>query len=196
MGKELEIKFFIENKYSFRNELVSNNFNLIKKEFLVKRKTFSSEKIGKWLRVRDEGDKITLTFKEIGNNAKEGFEDITVIVDDFEKMCKLINKTNFVESSYQENFREQWQNEEISIAIDTWPCLPSYIELKSYDLDIIKKYTKIFNLDFDKESFFGSVNILYNHVYNIPQEDFIEIPLIIFNDDKFEQLLNNYKNQE
>ena len=159
MEKEIEAKYFIKDKDEIRNKLKENNLSLVKSEFLMKRKTFDSDTIGKWLRVRDEGDKITMTFKHIiDQNRIDGVNEIEIIVNDFEKACAIINQTNYIESSYQENYREIWRNDEVEIVIDTWPYLPNYIEIEAKSEEIVRKYSDLlgFNLN---EAKFGGVDI-------------------------------------
>ena len=136
MEKELEAKYFIKDKENIRFLLKSIGLKLVKSEFLMKRKTFNGKTEDGWIRVRDEGDKITLTFKQIVANRIDGVNEIEIVVNDFEKASAIINQTSFKESSYQENYREIWRNDEVEIVIDTWPCLQSYIEIEAKSEDI------------------------------------------------------------
>ena len=148
MNKEIETKFFIENKDEIRKKLSSLNFNLVKKEFLMKRKTFDSEANGKWFRVRDEGDKITMTYKNIIDKTINGVNEIEIIVNDFDKASEMLNQTNFKERSYQENFREVWSNQDAEIVIDTWPFLQTYIEIEALSASGQYNPWDIYNSDY------------------------------------------------
>lgn len=181
--KELEAKYFIKDKDFVRGLLAKCGLECIKSEFLMKRKTFNSV-VGEsgWIRVRDEKDKITLTFKKVTEEGISGVNEIEIVVDNFEKASAIINQTSFKETSYQENYREVWRNSEVEIVIDTWPYLQEYIEIEAKNVEIIKKYSKLLNFDFDKEAFFGSVDILYKEQFGIEKKDFVNIPRIVFND--------------
>ncbi len=193
MNKEIEAKFFIDSKEEIRQKLSSLNFNLIKKEFLMKRKTFDSEANGKWFRVRDEGDKITMTYKNIVDKSINGVNEIEIIVNDFDKASEMLNQTNFKERSYHENFREIWSNKDAEVVIDTWPFLQSYIEIEALSEDIVKYYANKLGFNFEKEAYFGSVDILYKQQYGISKEDFCRIANITFDNNKLEKILKNYK---
>ena len=190
MNKEIEAKFFIDNKEEIRKKLSSLNFNLIKKEFLMKRKTFDSEANGKWFRVRDEGDKITMTYKNIVDKSINGVNEIEIIVDDFDKASEMLNQTNFKERSYQENFREIWSNQDAEIVIDTWPFLQSYIEIEALSEDIVKYYANKLGFNFETEAYFGSVDILYKQQYGISKKDFCRIKNITFNNNELKKIFN------
>ena len=71
--------------------------------------------------------------------------------------------------------------------------MQNYIEIEARNKEIVKKYAKLLNFDFDNEAFFGGVAVLYEKQYSIPQKITNNIPLIKFNDDKLQEMLNNYK---
>lgn len=189
MNKEIEAKFFIDDKEKLRSILTSIDFSLIKKEFMMKRKTFNCDHNGEWIRVRDEGDKITMTYKNIINNTIQGVNEIEITVNDFDKASDLINQTNFKETSYQENFREIWRNDECEVVIDTWPYLQNYIEIEALEEDIVRKYSELLGFNFDEEAYFGGVETLYNKQFGISKEDFCKIDKITFNDEKLKSIL-------
>lgn len=66
--------------------------------------------------------------------------------------------------------------------IDTWPFLQTYIEIEAKSVDIVKRYSQLLNFDFDKQAFFGSVDVLYEKQFGIKKQDFIKIPKTVFND--------------
>lgn len=194
MVKEIEAKFFIEDKDTMRKNLKELQLNLLKEEFLMKRKCFHSNEVGhKWMRVRDEGDKITMTFKEVTSNGINGVEEVEIEVSNFTNACELLKKTNFFEVAYQESLREIWKNDEVEIVIDTWPFLQSYIEIEAETEEIVKKYSKLLNFDFEKDVSFGGVGILYSKTYGIPEKEVNNAPIVTFEEKSFEKLLNSYK---
>ncbi len=191
MAKEIEAKFFIKNKDEIRNKLLINGLNLARKERLIKRKVFHNDEIGKFIRVRDEGDKITMTYKNIIDSTINGVEEVEIIVNDFDSAVELINKTNFKEVAYQETLRETWNNNEVEIDIDTWPFLQSFIEIEAQSENLVRKYTKIFDFNFENDAYFGGVAVLYNKIYNIDKEIVNKLPNITFDNIELEKFLKN-----
>ncbi|MDD2840151.1 MAG: CYTH domain-containing protein [Rickettsiales bacterium] len=197
MAKEIEAKFFIYNKESIRKNLSNIGLKLIEEEHLMKRKCFHCEnhKDGTWIRVRDEGKKITMTYKSISGKGINDIEEVEIEVSSFESACELITKTNYFEVSYQETMREIWRNKEVEVVIDTWPFLQNYIEIEAKTEEIVKKYAKLLGFDFENEAYFGGVAVLYEKQYSIPMEIINNIPLFVFDDEELNKKLQNYKNK-
>ena len=191
MEKEIEAKFFIENKDDIRKKLTSSGFDLIKPEFLMKRKTFHSKTEDGWMRVRDEGDKITITFKRITGSGINDVEEIETTVGNFEKASAILNRTSFKETSYQENYREIWKNDDAEVVIDTWPYLQNYIEIEAKSEELVRKYSQVLGFNFDEDAYFGSVDVLYKKVYGVTREEFIKVKNITFEDENFKKFLEN-----
>ena len=101
--EEIEVKFLNIDSDSIEKKLIKIGAKKIF-EKLYKRKVFDYsdlrlDKAGAFLRLRDEGDKITMAFKQrLGmgvdcNTNDKGMEEIEVIVDDFDKVSQILLKT-------------------------------------------------------------------------------------------------------
>ena len=97
-----------------------------KENTLMKRYVFEipNNPRGSFVRVRDEGGKITCTYKEenLENFDINRIQELETEVKDFEVMRNIFLKIGLHQKSYQETYREIWNiNEEIEIMIDSWP---------------------------------------------------------------------------
>jgi adenylate cyclase class 2 len=94
-----------------------------------------------WIRLRDEGDKVTLAFKQrLGakRNSTEGDEGMyerETIVADFDAMRDILLKAGLIEKMYQENKRTRYVLENVEFDIDTWPLIPPYLEVEGRSWD-------------------------------------------------------------
>lgn len=111
-------------------------------EIFYKRKVFdypdySLDKKGAWLRVRDEGDRIMLGYKQrIGmgkgkDGNDEGMEEVEVEVSDFDKTCEILLKSGLTEKHYWENKRIRYMLDDIEFDIDFWPKIKPYLEIEA-----------------------------------------------------------------
>ncbi|MGH7174983.1 MAG: class IV adenylate cyclase [Minisyncoccia bacterium] len=89
-----------------------------------------------WIRLRDEGERSTLTYKQrLGakRNSTEGdtgmYERETV-VSDFDATRDILLKSGLIEKMYQENTRTRYELAGVEYDIDTWPLIPTYLEIE------------------------------------------------------------------
>lgn len=175
MKTELEAKFLDINKDELRELLKSNHAILVHEEKLMKRKNFDYndsrlEEIGGWIRLRDEGNKITLAYKQLVDRTLEGTKEIEVVIEDFDKTCNFLLAIGLINKSYQETKRERWDLDGIEVTIDTWPWIPTFIELEGESEEKIKAVATKLNLDWNK-ALHGSVEIAYQNYYHATDEE-------------------------
>lgn len=119
-----------------------------------------------WLRLRTNGKTTTLTVKEINSDKIDGTNETEVIVDDFNEMDKILTKIGLKARNYQENYRQQFQYKNSEIDIDSWPLIPTYLEIEGKNEEIIKEICSDLELDY-KKSITMDVTDIYKKVYNI-----------------------------
>ncbi|MDR2934227.1 MAG: CYTH domain-containing protein [Rickettsiales bacterium] len=186
MKKEIELKFCPVNKDEIRKKLSVAGFKMITPEFLMHRITFANPNLtDRWGRVRQEANKITMAIKRVvDKNTIDGTEEIEVVVPSVDIGVSFMAAVGFFPKSNQENYREIWQKNDVEATLDTWPGLPTMIEIESLntDNDITENiYATIDALGFDKKNAqFGSIDLVYENVLNIPWKYICELPEITF----------------
>ncbi|HBH16761.1 MAG TPA: adenylyl cyclase, partial [Candidatus Veblenbacteria bacterium] len=113
MQTEIEAKWIVSDLDIIRNKLSELKANLDQPERLMRRKPFDFpdnrlEKVGGWVRVRDEGDKITLAYKQLNDRSLHGTKEVSVEVSDFNNTCQILEAVGLEAKSYQETKRETW----------------------------------------------------------------------------------------
>jgi adenylate cyclase, class 2 len=128
---------------------------------------FRLDKQSAWVRLRDEGDKITLTFKQrLGDNLRDkltgddGMYEREIIVNDFEATREIILKIGLIEKMYQENKRTKYILNNVECDIDTWPLLEPYLEIEGSDWDSVNQTVDALGLKRDEAKKF-STNQIY-----------------------------------
>ncbi len=190
MQTEFEAKFFPISKDDFRALLHNVGARLKQQETLMRRVIYQlADK--KWLRIRDEGIKTTITIKEIINPTTiDGVREIEITTDDFHKAKQLFDTIGLAATSYQENYRETWELHGAIITIDTWPGLDPMLEIESDSAEQVKEVIKMLGLN-EKDALYGAVDTLYYMKHGISVEAFNIIKNIIF--DTIEDVLNQLK---
>ena len=170
MNIEYEATFSQINKAAMRNKLKKAGAKLIRPEFLMRRDVFLPPNHIKegWLRVRDEGDKITLALKIMEGKKITDQKEIELIVDDYDKACTLLKVIGAPWKAYQETKRELWYLNKCELTIDTWPGLKPILEIEGKNEKDVRQVAKKLGLDWDKAIFF-STDEIYKRELGIPR---------------------------
>ena len=182
----MEAKFLDIDMDNLRNKLIILNAKLIHPEVFMKRKTFDYSdnklrKVGGWVRVRDEYDKITLSYKQLNDRTLHGTKETSVEVNDFEKTCQLLLDMGFIQKSYQETRREKWILDGNEITIDTWPWIPSFIEIEGNTEKSLRNVIKKLGLKIE-EAMHGSVETVYQKHFDVTEDEIDKWESITFVD--------------
>ena len=167
MKTEYEIRILEINKEEMikkLEELGATN----KGKFKQKRYVYDLRPIekGKWIRLRTNGRLTTLTYKDIINNTVDGTKEVEFEVEDFNKANEFLEKIGFANRSYQENERIQYILDDVEIDIDSWPMIPTYMEIEGKSEEQIVKIKNILDIDESKVTTLNCDDI-YKQIYKI-----------------------------
>lgn len=176
MQTEIEAKFLDVNHDEIRKKLKALGAKLEQPMRLMRRKNYDykdrrleNEKTG-WVRVRDEGDKITLAYKQLEDRTLLGTKEVSLDVNDFEATCRFLENIGLEVQSYQETKRESWTIGEIQIELDEWPWVNPFIEIEAPDEASLKNIAAKLGYDW-KDALHGSVEIVYQAEYDVTEEE-------------------------
>jgi adenylate cyclase class 2 len=175
MQTEIEAKWLTVNSTEMRQILKDVGATLISPERLMVRRIFDYpdmrlERIGGWVRVRNEGDKITLSYKQLNDRTVHGTKEVNVVVNDFDTTCDFLEAIGLSQTSIQETKRESWKLGDTEIEIDTWPWIPTFIEIEAKSEDELFFVANRLGLS-RAEALHGSVEVAYQAVYNVSEEE-------------------------
>ena len=124
MKLEIEAVFLDIDKELIRAKLQSHGAKLIAPERKMVRTVFhlSPDPGNCFARVRDEGDKIVVTYKEFHDSSATGVKEINLIVDDYGNAVEMMRALGLHEKSYEESMRETWELDGAEVCIDTYLC--------------------------------------------------------------------------
>ncbi len=185
MQIEYEATFQNIDKKLIRQKLKKIKANLARPEFLQKRIVFNLPKgheiNGGWARVRNEGDKITMSIKIIDGSSIKDQKEICLQVDNFKEAKSLLEILGCKTKAFQENTRELWKLDSVEITIDEWPFLDPFVEIEGKSEKAVRLVAQKLGFDY-KKALFCAVGKLYSKKYNL-SEDVInnKTPKITFN---------------
>ena len=193
MKTEFEVKFLNVDHDEIRKKLISLRATMEQPMRLMKRaiiETADMKKKNAFIRVRDEGHKTTLTYKQFDDLSIDGAKEHEVVISDFQTTIDILAELGLLPRSMQESRRETWTLDNCEIVLDEWPWLNPYIEIEGENDKIVMKVSKKLGLSWVDDAVFGDVMVAYREQYvHLEDKDAIsDIKLVRFGDPPPEML--------
>lgn len=170
MYTEYEATFLNVNKDEIRERLKKAGALLLRPEYLQKRVNFHLPKEKRapdsFVRVRDEGDKITLSLKIFEGDKIENQKELCIKVDSFNETVKFLELIGCESKGYQETKRELWKLDDVEVTIDEWPFLEPFVEIEGKGEEEVKKVSEKLDFDYSK-ALFCNVTKQYQLKYGV-----------------------------
>lgn len=181
---EFEAKVLEIDKNIVRKRLRELGATLTFPEKLFTRATFDNLELrakNAWVRVRDEGDRVTMAFKVVSDESKiTGMREVQLEVDSMEKAKTFLEQLGLKQKNFQQNKREEWELDGVVFDIDTWPLIPPYLEIEAKDEQTVKDWFKKSGFDYSN-AVFGSTDVVYSKFYG---KDILTMESLIFEESK------------
>lgn len=175
METEIEAKFPDVDAGVLRLVLKEKDAVLEYPEVSMRRKNYDYpdqrlQKVGGWIRVRDEGNMVTLSYKQLNDRTLHGTKEINLVVDDFDKTCQFFEAIGMDVKAYQETKREKWNYKGVEVTIDTWPWVPTFVELEGPIEEVVREVANDLGFDWST-AMHGSVEPIYQMHYDFSEEE-------------------------
>lgn len=183
MKTEIEVKFLDIDFDVLRGKLQQLGAVCTQPMRLMRRAIIETPELrekGGFVRVRDEGDKVTLTYKQVNEDSLTGAKEIEVVVSSFEDTIALLDQAGLAHKSFQESKRETWLVGEVEVVLDEWPWLKPYIEVEGSTEEGVQVVARQLGFDW-ADAVFGKVTSAYQVQYPDGNSDkLVTIPVVAF----------------
>lgn len=171
MAVELEAKFLRVDPDSVRDRLREVGAIRVYAERLMCRKTydFPDRRLGAqnaWVRVRDEKDRVTMSYKRVAELSLQGMEEVMIQVDSFDHAGDFLKAIGLEQKSIQESRRETWEFQFCEITIDWWPWVPPFVEVEGPSEEAIRAVSEQLGFDWSKKCH-GGIEVVYEDFYEV-----------------------------
>jgi adenylate cyclase class 2 len=170
-NKEIEVRFLEIDKPALINKLLRAGAKDLGEDLLAEiifyDKEFTWRDEQKFVRLRKTRDKVLLTYKHHFEDSAEGTEEIELEVSDLEKAAAILEKTNLMAYRWQEKYRHTFTLDGVTVDIDTWPKIPTYVELEGHSEESLKTVAANLGLDWRTVTFENARKVIENK-YKIP----------------------------
>lgn len=121
----------------------------------------------KFTRLRKTGGQTKLTFKDQKVQTIDGTFELEVTIDDYQKGLLLLEKIGLLPYRQQQKKRHSFTLNNVTVDIDTWPNIPTYVELEGESESDLKAAAELLDLDWNKADFHNARWVIEN-VYGVP----------------------------
>jgi len=184
MFEEKEVKFLNIDAKKIEKKLIEigadKMFQKTYRRIVFDYPDLRMDKKGAWVRLRDEGEKVTLTYKQrIGMKSRNGEEndksmrEIEVEVGDFNKTALILRKIGLADKFYMENKRIRYVLDDIEFDIDFWPKLKPYLEIEAPTWAKVNKGIKLLGLNPEDKKIFSTAQVY--RLSGMEENDYKEI---------------------
>ena len=164
---EFEVRFLEINKSEIIKKALLLGFTdlgeNILDEIIFYDKDLKWRNEGKYARLRGYAGKIILTYKHISKDAVDGAEELEIEVSDLKKAKKILLKFGLVDFRIQQKKRHTLKKGKITLDIDTWPSIATYLEIEGEDENSIKDMVGQLGLDYTQASFLDARKIIESY---------------------------------
>jgi adenylate cyclase class 2 len=186
MKSEVEVKFINRDHNAVRKRLLELGGTCEQPMRLMRRVTIETPYLqdkNAFVRVRDEGRRVTMTYKQFDELSIDGAKEIEVTVGNFQDAISLLDAAGLSALSYQESKRETWLLSSAEVVLDEWPWLMPYIEIEADDEETVRAISVQLGFEW-QDAVFGDVMSGYRIQYpHLTDKDTIgHIPEVKFED--------------
>lgn len=176
--EEIEVKFLEVNPKAIEGKLLALGakkvYDRIFRDRVFDYPDWRLDNDHSWLRLRDKGDKITLSFKKrLGvEKGKDdgGMEEVEIKVGDFEKTTVILEKLGMIQKFNEEKRRVHFELDGVDVDIDTWPLMKPYLEIEGGNWEEVKEMAEKLGMDWGKKRITGAMQ--FYREYGIEEKDY------------------------
>lgn len=184
MNTEIEVRFLNVNFDDLRVKLHELGAMCTQPMRNMRRAIFATDTMDQqrnaYIRVRDEGHRTTVTYKQFDELSLTGAKEIETTVGDFEAMVAIMQKTGINQRAYQESRRETWMLDGTEVVLDEWPWLNPFIEIEGHSEEAVKATAALLGFKWS-DAVFGAVTQAYEAQYlNTDATEIIMLAEIMF----------------
>lgn len=162
MKDEIEVKFVNIDHGSIRERLKNLGAVCEYPMRTMRRVVVHTPEMSKknaFIRIRDEGHRTTMTYKQFDSDSVNGAKEHEIGVTDFDEAVNILTRGGLKYDVYQESNRENWLLDDVEIMLDEWPWLNPYIEIEGSSESKLKDVAKRLGLNWDDAVYGGVANV-------------------------------------
>ena len=168
---ETEVRFLEVDKSALVRKLKSlgatDRGEVLLEEVIIYDKDIKWRDEKRFIKIRKSGDAVTLTYKRHLPRAMDGAEEIELKINDADQAIAFLEQLGFIAFRRQEKLRHTFILKGVTFDIDTWPKVPTYVELEGPTMEALKDAARAVGLDWEKVTY-EDPRFVIEEIYHIP----------------------------
>jgi len=119
------------------------------------------------VRIRKMRDQVVVSYKHHQKRELSGTEEIEFVASDYEKAKQVFAAIGMRVFREQEKKRHSYELTGTKVEFDTWPGIPTYVEIEGEDEEAVRSVSKQLGLDWSR-AVFKSAGKVIEEDYGIP----------------------------
>jgi adenylate cyclase, class 2 len=169
-NREIEVKFLEIDKPKLIVKLNSLGASDLGEEVITEQIFYDKDlnwiKEHKFVRIRKTKKGTYITYKHTEDRTAVGTKEIEYMTAEADKVRAFLEELGLVMHREQEKKRHKFKLVDVIVDIDTWPSIPTYVELEGPDEEAIKEAANKLEFDYSK-GVFGTAAHVIEEVYKI-----------------------------
>lgn len=175
MQNEIEAKYTNVNHDELREKLKVVGAELVTPMFTMRRTLFDYEDLRldnkkAWLRVRQEADRVTMSFKQRSGLDIDSMKEVEVVVSDYESTRQILLESGLSIKAEQDQKREIWNLGECEVTLDEWPWIPTFVEIEGPSNEAVQSVSEQLGFIWG-DAVFDSVDGLYLQHFDVTRTE-------------------------
>lgn len=140
----------------------------INKLQIASKATANLVNVSAYLRLRREGDKQEIIFKQKtdGNKLIKNETEISLPVNDWKDAQNFLGSLGMKMVGIQEKHRESYILDNLRFDLDTWPGIPSYLEIEGNSVESIQSGVKLLGYEMSETTSMGGKELFDSYRVN------------------------------
>ena len=151
MEKETEVRFLEIDKDTLVARLkelgAEDSGEQMLEEVIIYDKDLAWLMEKRFIRLRRSGNTTLITYKQHAANPEDGAHELEFEISDMDAAADLLGEIGFSFQRRQQKKRHTLRLGEVTFDIDTWPRVPTYVEIEGPSMKILKEAAEMIGLD-------------------------------------------------
>ncbi|MFA5998369.1 MAG: CYTH domain-containing protein [Candidatus Paceibacterota bacterium] len=171
MEKETEVRFLEIDKDSLVARLrelgAEDSGETMLEEVIIYDTDLSWLAEKRFIRLRRSGGVTKITYKQHAADPKDGAHELEFEISDLDAAIALFEKIGLSFQRRQQKKRHTLRLGEVVFDIDTWPRIPSYVEMEGPTMEVLKEAAVAVGFDWAEVVYEDAKDVIEKR-YNIP----------------------------